>query len=108
MRKALLVLALAVTACGDGSGDGDGDTFDPLGDTPSCEEWTERAVTAEEVEFGCRDGDSLAGTSTTDCRDGRVLYWNDRVWGYVDEPAQEHEPGAELVAPELEREACDA
>ena len=36
----------------------------------------------------------------------RVLYWNDRVWGYVAEPANPHEVGAEQVAPDAEREAC--
>jgi hypothetical protein len=29
-----------------------------------------------------------------------------RVWGYVGEPVNSHETGAEQVAPDAERESC--
>jgi hypothetical protein len=41
-----------------------------------------------------------------ECTDARMLYRNDRLWGYVGEPAHAYEDGAEPVAPDAERVAC--
>jgi hypothetical protein len=68
--------------------------IDPLADTPTCEERTERDVTAEEVESGCRDENFLVAPPPTTAPVCQVLYWNNRVWGYVAESASPHEAGA--------------
>jgi len=78
----------------------------PLPGTPTCEEWTERDVTADDLDSGCSDGGSLAAPATYECTDGRVLYETRRLWGYVGEPAHTREDGAEIYAPDAEHEAC--
>lgn len=88
-------------------------TSTPVGqeesDYPSCREWQSRAVSADEVEFGCdQGGNTIAGTALYPCDDGRTLYWNDAGWGYVGEPMHAHQAGAQQVAPESERTACPA
>jgi hypothetical protein len=45
--------------------------------------------------------------ATINCADGRVLWWNDVAWGYLGEPATLHAEGAELVAPQSDRDACE-
>jgi hypothetical protein len=80
---------------------------------PTCEQWMHRDVTAEEVRNGCSvltSDDPVAyeqmGTAVEECDDGRTLYWNDAGWGYVGQRMTAHTPGAELVAPEVDRTAC--
>jgi hypothetical protein len=113
--KRLLVLSavvLSLAACsnddgGDGVGSADPDVT-TLGYV-TCAEWESRNVTADEVTYGCDQGDNhIAGTATYECDDGRTLYWNDAGWGYVGEPMHTHEAGAEQVAPDPERTACPA
>lgn len=111
-----IVVGLLVTACG-GDDDSSGATVsvedlqewqEEEESRPTCEDWTTREVTEAEVEAGCAQGDgAIAGTATFACADGRTLYWNDAVWGYVGEPAHAHEEGAEQVAPEQERTSCN-
>lgn len=75
--------------------------------TPACEEWTEREVTIDDLDrSGCSDGGGLAAHEVHDCTDGRVLYSNEFVWGYVGERAHAHGESAETVAPDAERAAC--
>lgn len=94
-----------VSACGD-SGGFDDVTIDPLGETPDCSSWVGETLTADELEFGCRVGNTLMGTGETECVDGRSLWWNDFGWGYSDDVFHAHEAGAEKVAPETERTTC--
>jgi len=107
----VLVLALVLAACGSDSAEPPPSTALDAG-VPSCDEWWQRAVTAEEVRDGCVDwsddpvSSELAGTAVYDCDDGRTLYWNDLGWGYVGEPMNTYADGAELVAPEADRSAC--
>jgi hypothetical protein len=125
VRKfAIGVVALALlAACGDDGGrapndETDGPTVpqssvdsgsDNNGLGPSCSDWLSRDVKADEVEGGCvTEGNHLNTSATYECPDGRTLYWNDEGWGYVGEPMHAHEAGAEKVAPEADREACNA
>ena len=90
--------------------DENGDLFlDAAAAVEPCDAWIERAVTAEDVEEGCRSGPvDLDPVATYDCTDGRVLYWNSVVWGYVGEPAHAQPADAEPSAPEAERTACQS
>lgn len=84
-----------------------GEELDSLAGYPDCADWVEEGpASAADAEEGCRTEDTLNGTGTYDCTDGRVLYWNDAVWGYVGEPAHEYAADAEQVAPKADREAC--
>jgi hypothetical protein len=110
----LAVVALVLGACSDGDDDDSSAAETSTTEAtelgtgaPDCADWLERPVTAEEVEDGCESaGPTVNGTTTHECTDGRTLFWNDEVWGYVDEVATAHEVGAEQVAPEAERTAC--
>lgn len=110
-RLAVLAVAvLAVAGCG-GGGDDSGSALgvlSALDGLPDCAEWTERPVSHDEWRDGCQEPAkeryNLSGS--TDCADGRVLWWNDAVWGYEGEAAHAYAPGAEQVAPQAERDAC--
>ena len=88
--------------------DENGDLFlDAVAAVPDCEEWTRRPVTPQDVEEGCSTGTAdLDPVATYDCTDGRVLFWNEEVWGYVGEAATAQAADAEGGAPEAESAAC--
>lgn len=118
MRLVHALAALTVVAILSGCGDDSELSPDAsgAGDAgPTCEQWMQRDVTADEVTNGCSvltSDDPVAyeqmGTTVTTCEDRRTLYWNDAGWGYVGQPMTAHEPGDELVAPELNRTGCSA
>lgn len=81
--------------------------MDAVAAVSECEEWTRQVVTQAEVDRGCRVGPvDLAVTADQDCVDGRTLFWNQAVWGYVGELAHSYRAGADETAPEAERRAC--
>jgi hypothetical protein len=115
VRRARLTLALvlALVACG---GDDEAGQDVTLGVAPgedpiSCVELFDGQSfeTADDLSTICLDENgnpTLNAAATTNCADERVLWWNDVAWGYLGEPATLHEEGAELVAPQAERDAC--
>lgn len=80
---------------------------------PTCAEQFAEGVSTDaalrELDQGCvdEDGDlAFFGSADLDCLDGRELNWNDEGWGYRGDVWHRHVPGAELVAPEVERRLC--
>lgn len=116
MRSVYALAALMATAALVGCGDDPepGPDFSGAADAePTCVQWMRRDVTAQDVINGCSvltGDDPVAyeqmGTAVEECDDGRTRYWNDAGWGYVGQTMAAHQPGAELVAPEVDRTAC--
>lgn len=109
------VLILGVSACAEPAGAPGAEELSATdyasSEFPTCQQWTERAVSADEVALGCvlRGSNSIAvqGTAVRECHDGRSLYWNDYGWGYVGSLMTPHAVGAEKVAPAVERDSCE-
>lgn len=81
--------------------------LDSVAAVSSCDYWLQRTVTQRDVDRGCRAGPvDLAVTADMDCTDGRTLFWNQAVWGFVGEPAQAYAPGAAHELPDAARAAC--
>lgn len=85
-----------------------GDLYlDAVAAVSPCESWTRRRVSQADVARGCRAAPvDLAVTADQKCVDGRTLFWNEAVWGYVGEPARAYPPDAEHAAPDAAREEC--
>jgi hypothetical protein len=113
MRTSTLSLAAEVVALTFGGCDGDDDNrattttaFNLASETTTVPEPCEDAdgVVFDSVDelsaTYCDRGDGVAylpGSATEPCDDGRILFWNDEGWGYLDEPFHRHESGAERV-----------
>lgn len=84
------------------------DTYlDAVAAVSSCDGWLQRTVSQRDVDRGCRAGPvDLAVTADMHCTDGRTLFWNQAVWGFVGEPAREYAPGADHELPDAERGMC--
>lgn len=79
--------------------------LDAVRAVPWCERWLERSVSPRDVEHGCRAGRvQLAVTADRPCTDGRTLYWNDAIWGFVGEPGHSMARGEEAL--DAARSAC--
>ena len=121
-----MVLGLAASGCGDEPAGVDAgraveDTTVEVRESdreeaavlPTCDEqWAEGNVVSQaELELGCVETDggvTVHGAAGVDCKDGRVLRWNDRAWWYEGESLHAHaDDAAELTAPHDVREACE-
>ena len=107
------VILLAIASCSD---DGNG----AAATIPGCSTLAGRTLTADEAEKPCRvdevTADMLdmpvgevlvAGSGSTLCENGRVLFWNDVGWGYEDGPFTIHLEGDGQTAPDVERDSCE-
>ncbi|MEX2658266.1 MAG: hypothetical protein WD232_01115 [Acidimicrobiales bacterium] len=116
MRQlAALLMSLALlVACGDEGADEVGEeatdeaVFRGEAEARPCSEVFGPREMASSKPGPCSDDGVLIvpGIASSECSDGRVLVHNDYAWGYVGEPWNPHEPGAEPVPPEPELDAC--
>lgn len=84
-------------------------TTTKTGPEPCTEVFADGATTSKELtDTSCLDEDgdeTLMGTATLDCEDGRTLRYNNEGWGYDGEPWHRHAAGEE-TAPEAEQSTC--
>lgn len=110
---------LLLAGCSEGGHDNAAPTTaaqgQPMQDVRLCSDvYAEGAITDEDVFdrtcWAAPDGTDphVYGATIADCTDGRRLAHNDVGWGYIGEPWHRHPDRSEQLAPQAEREACDA
>ncbi len=102
VRRILALAVIVLAGCGGGDDSG-------VPDFSDCSTWTTGAVSTDEWGNGCFDpaSNTIHGSGFYECDDGRVLRWNDALWGYEGETAQTYPPDAEQVPPQSERDSCN-
>lgn len=95
MRR-LLVLLVALAACS-GTSQGTTTVEEFTLDTANLEPCPTEAgdvITETMAEEGCMDGDSITILGVHDCEDGRQLWAEGELWGWIGEPITESDGDA--------------